>query len=79
MGKPLDIFIYAIPASAGCYIAAICFYLNKAKMENIFKGKVEFLKLKLDLLTQYPEQEEVINHEINEIKRSMENSWNDSC
>ena len=36
MGKPLDIFIYAIPASAGCYIAAICFYLNKAKMENIF-------------------------------------------
>ena len=76
MGKPLDIFIYAIPASAGCYIAAICFYLNKAKMENIFKGKVEFLKLKLDLLTQYPEQEEVINHEINEIEEALDEGIN---
>ena len=45
-------------------------------MENIFKGKVEFLKLKLDLLTQYPEQEEVINHEINEIEDALDEGIN---
>ena len=42
----------------------------------IFKGKVEFLKLKLDLLTQYPEQEEVINHEINEIEDALDEGIN---
>lgn len=76
IGKPLDIFIYAIPASAGCYVAAICFYLNKAKMENIFKGKVEFLKLKLDLMAQYPDQGEVINQEIEEIENALDEGIN---
>lgn len=74
--KPLDIFVYAIPASAGSYIAAICFYLNKAKMENIFKGKINFLKVQLELKTKYPDQKEIINQEIDEINQVLDDGIN---
>ena len=72
----MDIFVYAIPASAGSYIAAICFYLNKAKMENIFKGKINFLKVQLELKTKYPEQKEIINQEIDEINQVLDDGIN---
>ena len=52
--KNTDIFTYSIPSSSGIYGAAIIFYLNKAKMENIFKGKIETLKLKLEYEKEYP-------------------------
>ena len=45
-------------------------------MENIFKGKVEFLKLKLDLMAQYPDQGEVINQEIEEIENALDEGIN---
>lgn len=48
-GLDTSFFIYSIPVSGGVYGAAICFYLNKAKIENIWKGKIGYLKLKINL------------------------------
>jgi len=53
-GKDMTIFMYLIPSTAGTYGAAIGFYLNKAKIENIFKGRLEFLKEKLALMQKTP-------------------------
>lgn len=76
LGKDLNIFIYAIPAASAVYGATICFYLNKAKMENIFKGKIDFLKLKIELQKSYPEFHNLIEDEINEIEGTIDNSIN---
>ena len=48
--KDTSLFMYAIPSTGGVFAATVAFYLNKAKMENIFKGKEEFLRYKIDLL-----------------------------
>lgn len=76
LDKDLGIFIYAIPAVAAVYGATICFYLNKAKMENIFKGKIEFLKIKLELQKSYPQFQNLIEDEINGIEDTIDNSIN---
>lgn len=72
----LSIFIYAIPATGAVYGAAIGFYLNKAKMENIFKGRIDFLKVKLELLNKYPQHQEVIEEEINSADNAIIDSIN---
>ena len=76
LGYDLSIFIYAIPAAGAVYGAAIGFYLNKAKMENIFKGRVDFLKVKLELLNKYPQHQEVIEEEINNADEAIVDSIN---
>lgn len=64
-GYDTTFFIYSIPATAGVYGAAIVFYLNKAKIENIWKGKIGFLKLKMRLSAELPpEQWERIESEL---------------
>ena len=71
-GKDTTIFAYIIPATGGTYGAAIIFYLNKAKMENVFKGRVEFLKFKLDLMKKYPaEQQGDIETEISQVDGAL--------
>lgn len=65
--KDLTIFVYAIPASGGIYGANICFYLNKAKMENIFKGRISFLETKLKLQKEYDDYKELIEAEVQHI------------
>ena len=48
--KDTTFFIYAIPSTGAVFGATVTFYLNKAKMENVFKGKIAFLEYKLELL-----------------------------
>lgn len=72
-GRDTSIFMYIIPSTGGAYGAAIVFYLNKAKMENIFKGKIAFLETKLNLLQKYPsEQHTEIENEFSTIDASLD-------
>ena len=45
-------------------------------MENIFKGRVDFLKVKLELLNKYPQHQEVIEEEINNADEAIVDSIN---
>lgn len=55
-GYPTEIFNYAIPATGGMAIASICFYYNKAKVENLSKQRVRYVLIKLLLLNEIPAQ-----------------------
>lgn len=71
-GKDTSIFMYTIPSTAGIFGAAIIFYLNKAKIENVFKGKIDFLKLKMEMLQNNPyEQHEHIESELSKIDECL--------
>lgn len=71
-GKDTSIFMYTIPSTAGIFGAAIIFYLNKAKIENVFKGKIDFLKLKMEMLHDSPiEQHEHIESELSKIDECL--------
>lgn len=72
-GKDTSIFVYTIPSTASIFGAAIVFYLNKAKIENVFKGKIEFLKFKLDMLNNSPAEYHVhIASELQKIDESLD-------
>lgn len=72
-GKDTSIFMYTIPSTAGIFGASIIFYLNKAKIENVFKGKIDFLKLKMDMLQNSPEgQHEQIESELSKIDECLD-------
>jgi hypothetical protein len=72
-GKDYSIFMYLIPSTAGIYGTAICFYLNKAKMENIFKGRLDFLKEKLVLMQKTPvELQGEIESEMQDIDNAIQ-------
>ena len=71
--KDTSIFMYTIPSTAGVLGANIVFYLNKAKTENLFKGKINYLKIKMDLMKTYPDQFPEINQELQIIEDSSDN------
>lgn len=72
-GKETSIFIYTIPSTAGIFGSAIVFYLNKAKIENVFKGKIDFLKLKMEMLQDsHIEQHEYIESELSKIDECLD-------
>lgn len=72
-GKDTTIFMYTIPSTAGIFGAAIIFYLNKAKIENVFKGKIDFLKLKMEMLQNSPpEQHDNIESELSKIDECLD-------
>lgn len=66
IGKDTSIFIVLLSVSGGLYGAGIVFYLNKSKMENIFKGKTECFLQKLELIEKYPSRRNEIESEFNE-------------
>lgn len=76
----LDVSGYAtqvIVTTGGIFGASIIFYLNKSKIENLSKGKIRFmllrLRLELKLKDQIPEEAySLIMEEINEIDRMMD-------
>lgn len=71
--KDTSIFVYTIPSTAGIFGATIVFYLNKAKIENVFKGKIKFLKFKLDMLNNSPAEYHVhIENELQKIDESLD-------
>lgn len=75
-----DISSYAtqiILTTGGIFGASVVFYLNKAKIENLSKGKIRFmlfrLRLELRLKDQIPEEAySLILEEINTIDRMMD-------
>lgn len=71
-GKDTSVFMYTIPSTAGIFGAAIVFYLNKAKIENVFKGKVDFLKFKLEMMETHPEHQEDIESILSKIDESLD-------
>ena len=76
----LDVSGYAtqqILTTGGIFGASIIFYLNKSKMENLSKGKVRFLLLKLrlelKLRDKIPEESyQIILEEINKIEDMLD-------
>lgn len=80
MREGYDVSSYAtqiILSTGGIFGASICFYLNKAKIENLSKGKIRFmllrLRLELRLKDQIPEESyNLILEEINKIDNMMD-------
>lgn len=72
-GKDTSIFMYSIPTTGGILGSAIVFYLNKAKLENVCKGKIAFLKYKMKLLEKHPKCKEEIENELSTIDSAMTN------
>lgn len=76
----LDVSGYAtqvIVTTGGIFGASIVFYLNKSKIENLSKGKIRFvllrLRLELKIKDKIPEEAyNLIMEEINEIDRMMD-------
>lgn len=75
-----DVSSYAtqvIVTTGGIFGASIVFYLNKAKIENLSKGKIRFvllrLRLELKLKDKIPEEAyNLLLEEINEIDQMMD-------
>ena len=72
-GKDTSIFVYSIPTTGGIFGAAIIFYLNKAKTENVCKGKIQFFKFKMKYLEEHPEHQEEIENELASIDEALTN------
>lgn len=76
----LDVSGYAtqvLITTGGIFGASIVFYLNKSKIENLSKGKIRFmllrLRLEIKLKDQLPEETyTLIMEEIDEIDRMMD-------
>lgn len=76
----LDVSGYAtqvLITTGGIFGASIVFYLNKSKIENLSKGKIRFmllrLRLEIKLKDQLPEETyNLIMEEINEIDHMMD-------
>lgn len=80
MKEGYDISSYAtqiIVTTGGIFGASIVFYLNKAKIENLSKGRIRFmllkLRLELRLKDQIPEEAySLLMEEINKIDQMMD-------
>lgn len=75
-GKDTSLFMYSIPTTGGIFGAAIAFYLNKAKMENVCKGKIAFLKFKMELIQEHPDKKEEIEDDLEIIDLALDNKIN---
>lgn len=69
--RDTSIFSYTIPTTGGIFGSGIIFYLNKAKTENVCKGKIRFFKFKMDYLNKHPEHAEVLEQELSVIDNAM--------
>ena len=74
--KDTSIFAYTIPSSAGIFGAAIAFYLNKAKIENVCKGKIRFFEFKMDYLSKHPEHKEALEQDLSVIDGAIDSKIN---
>lgn len=59
-----SIFAYTIPTSGGIFGASVGFYLNKAKIENVCKGKIKFFEYKMAYLDKHPEHKDAIEQDL---------------
>lgn len=72
-GKDTSVFIYSIPTTGGILGSAVVFYLNKAKAENLCKGKIQFFKFKMKYLEKHPDKAEEIENELSIIDSALTN------
>lgn len=72
--KEIDttVFVYTIPATATLTGATTVFYMNKSKMENVFRFKISFLEYKLDLLDKHPCKEDIVESEMSSIEDALD-------
>lgn len=75
-GKDITVFMYSIPTTGGILGSAIVFYLNKAKLENVCKGKIQFFKFKMKWIEAHPEHKEEIENELSSIDSAFSNKVN---
>ena len=81
VGQGLDVSNYAteqIVTTGGIFGASVIFYLNKSKIENLSKGKIRFLLLKLrlelKLKDKIPEESyQIILDEIKDLESMLDN------
>lgn len=71
-----SIFAYSIPTAGGIFAAAVGFYLNKAKIENVCKGKIKFFEFKMNYIANHPEHKEVIESELSAIDDALDSKMN---
>lgn len=71
-GRDTSVFMYALPITGGIAGTTTVFYLNKSKMENIFRFKISFLEYKLDLIDSHPDKKEVIENEMSSVEGSLD-------
>ena len=80
MIQTLDLspLVYLIPATAVTHTGAHAFYTNKAKSENLSKGKLEILREKAKILkgTNLEVSQEEILHELETIETSIDDKIN---
>jgi hypothetical protein len=64
--------MYTIPATAGLAGATTVFYMNKSKMENVFRFKISFLEYKLDLIDKHPDKAEIIDKDLSSVEEALD-------
>ena len=74
--KDTSIFTYSIPTSGGIFGSSVAFYLNKAKMENVCKGKIKFFKFKMNYLSKHPERKEELEQDLYVIDNAIDSTVN---
>ena len=74
--KDTSIFVYSIPTTGGVFGSAVVFYLNKSKMENVCKGKIEFLKFKMKEIEKHPNLKNEIEEELSIIDETLNDKIN---
>ena len=68
--------MYSIPTTGGIFGSATAFYLNKAKLENVCKGKIQFFKFKMKWIEKHPEHQMEIENELSNIDSALTNKVN---
>lgn len=71
-GRDTSVFMYILPLTGGITGATIVFYMNKSKMENIFRFKISFLEYKLKLLNDNPDRACIIEEEMSSIENALD-------
>lgn len=71
-GIDTSIFMYILPITGGIAGATIVFYMNKSKMENIFKFKISFLEYKMELIDKNPDKASIIEEEMSSIEEALD-------
>lgn len=75
--RDTSIFSYTVPSAAGVFGAAVVFYYNKAKMENVLKIKIAFIKFKIRITGLIPpEKVEEIETELCDMENALDMKLN---
>ena len=71
-GRDTSVFMYVLPLTGGIAGATIVFYLNKSKMENIFRFKISFLEYKIKMAKKNPKEACLIDKEMSSVEEALD-------